>query len=63
MDVGEKAVTDLAYHIKEEKKVLIMQYSPDRKLVKYLEELIKPHQYWDQKPTLKDGAQQQWGNV
>ena len=56
MDVGEKAVTDLADHIKEEKKVLIMQYSPDRKLVKYLEELIKPHQYWDQKPTLKDGA-------
>lgn len=40
-----------------------MPCSPDRKLVKYLEDLVRPHAYWDQRPTLREDVEQQWGNV
>lgn len=56
MDAGQKAIAHRTHHLKEEKEVLIIQDSPDRKLVRYLEELLRPHEYWDQKPTLKEGA-------
>jgi hypothetical protein len=32
-------------------------------LVKYLEDLVRPHSYWDQRPTLREDIEQQWGNV
>jgi hypothetical protein len=31
--------------------------------VKYLEDLVRPHAYWDKRPTLRDDIEQQWGNV
>lgn len=32
-------------------------------MVKYLEDLVRPHEYWDKRPTLRDDIEQQWGNV
>jgi hypothetical protein len=33
--------------VEKEKEVPVGLYSPDRKLVQYYEDLLKPHGYWD----------------
>lgn len=32
-------------------------------MIRYYEDLIKPHEYWDQRPTLRDDREQTPGNV
>ena len=32
-------------------------------MIRYYEDLIKPHEYWDQRPTLRDDREQAPGNV
>jgi hypothetical protein len=63
VDAGQEATTHRADNREEKEKVLLSPLSPDRKMVKYLEDLLRPHEYWDQKPTLKEGAEQEWGNI
>lgn len=62
-DRGEEATDLYSYRVEKEEAVLISRYSPDRKTIKYLEDLVKPHEYWDKRPMLREDMEQQWGNV
>lgn len=48
---------------KKRSSTIHLQFRPDRKLVKYYEDILKPHEYWDPKPTLRDDKEQQPGNI
>lgn len=32
-------------------------------MIRYWEDLLKKHEYWDSKPTLRDDVDQQPGNI
>jgi hypothetical protein len=32
-------------------------------MIRYWEDLLKKHEYWDNKPTLRDDIDQQPGNI
>ena len=43
--------------------VSLYPHSPDRKTIEYWKQLLKVHEYWDKRPTLRDDIDQQPGNI
>lgn len=60
---GKKQLITKLIDQKKKKQYNHHQFRPDRKLVKYYEDILKPHEYWDPKPTLRDDKEQKPGNI